>query len=154
MTLRLSSPTEDLASGLSARLTPEVIEELAQCLIEGKTRRSIADRFGVSVRTVSRWNGGSREGPPASSGIARRFARQDGASMPCSTTSGAGARSGTCCKITTLHLNSRTTLDYHRRSAHHFITMHTTPTDHRYASAVLAAGVVVSGLSTKKRYLR
>jgi len=51
-------------------------------------------------------------------------------------------------------LKSLTTLDYHRRSAHDFITMYPKPTDHRNASAVLAAGVVVSGLSTKKPYLR
>lgn len=55
MSTRLSSPTEVLSSGLSARLTPEVVEAVAQCLIEGLTRQSIADRFGVSVRTVSRW---------------------------------------------------------------------------------------------------
>lgn len=55
MSIRLSSPTEVLSSGLSARLTPEVVEAVAQWLIEGRTRKSIADRFGVSVRTVSRW---------------------------------------------------------------------------------------------------
>jgi hypothetical protein len=56
MTTRLSNPTETLSGSLSARrLTPEVAEVLAQCLVEGRSRQSIADRLGVSVRTVSRW---------------------------------------------------------------------------------------------------
>ena len=52
----LSSPTETLSDRLSARrLTPEVAEVLAQLLVAGWSRQSIADRLGVSVRTVSRW---------------------------------------------------------------------------------------------------
>lgn len=56
MTSRLSSPTEPLSDGLSARrLTPEVIDTLARFLVEGRTRAEIAERLDVSVRTVSRW---------------------------------------------------------------------------------------------------
>lgn len=55
MPTRLSSPTEELRGGLSARLTPERISQLAECVVAGRSMRETASLLGISVRTVSRW---------------------------------------------------------------------------------------------------
>ena len=51
-----SSPTETTPDSTSARLTPERIKQLAECLIAGRTRKETAEVLGRSERTVSRWS--------------------------------------------------------------------------------------------------
>ena len=51
----LSSPTETTSGKWSARLTPERIKQLAECLIAGRTRKETAEALGVSESSVSRW---------------------------------------------------------------------------------------------------
>ncbi len=51
----ISSPPETSSGKWSARLTPERINQLAECLIAGRTRKETAQALGVSPRTVTRW---------------------------------------------------------------------------------------------------
>jgi hypothetical protein len=51
----IRSPTGTSSGKWSARLTPERIKQLAECLIAGRTRNETAEALGVSPRTVSRW---------------------------------------------------------------------------------------------------
>ena len=48
-------PHRDDLGKWSARLTPERIKQLAECLVAGRTRKETAEALGVSERTVSRW---------------------------------------------------------------------------------------------------
>jgi hypothetical protein len=50
-----SGPTERSSGRRSARLAPERIKQLAECLIAGRTRNETAEALRVSPRTVSRW---------------------------------------------------------------------------------------------------
>jgi predicted transcriptional regulator len=56
----ISSPIETSSGKWSARLTPERIKQLAECLIAGRTRKETANLLGVSPRTVSRWKKDAR----------------------------------------------------------------------------------------------
>lgn len=51
----INSPPETYSGKWSARLTPERINQLAECLIAGRTRKETAQALGVSPRTVTRW---------------------------------------------------------------------------------------------------
>jgi MoxR-like ATPase len=55
-----SSPSEAPSGRWSARLSPERIKRLAECLIVGRTRAETAEALGVSPRTVTRWKKDAR----------------------------------------------------------------------------------------------
>jgi hypothetical protein len=73
MTTRLSNPTEPLSGGLSGRLTPARITQLAECVLAGRTRQETASLLGISARTVSRW----KKSPAVIAEVVRLTSRSD-----------------------------------------------------------------------------